>query len=334
MGILHANHNKASGEKGYATEWNANHIVEGDFDFNHYSGTNQVIESRTDYPAGPVEGQIIYRSDLNELQVYDGSAWLAVAGIDTSDWIKKDGSVDFDANQSMDGNKLIDLGAPTADTDAATKKYVDDSIVSPVRTDRGTATTNASGNATVVFGIMFEAVPVVVLTCEGSDNFAALTAVAANQFSLHVTKMSTSGTASAGSHRHTSTSHAHAVGTLANDTFAAHTHTGPSHSHTIQAGDDSEDYGCDFNLGSACGTGACVKDVVCRAFSRKNHTHYGATGSSGTGATSADGSHSHAISGQTAATTPGNTGSGGTHSHTLTLANGATVKVHWVAMEV
>jgi len=82
MGILHANHNKASGEKGYAPEWNANHIIEGDFDFNHYSGTNQVIESRTDYPAGPVEGQIIYRSDLNELQVYDGSAWLVVAGID------------------------------------------------------------------------------------------------------------------------------------------------------------------------------------------------------------------------------------------------------------
>lgn len=56
-----------------------------------------------------------------------------LANIDTAlglraldaDVIKKDGSVAFTGNQSMGGNKLTGLGTPTADTDAATKAYVD-----------------------------------------------------------------------------------------------------------------------------------------------------------------------------------------------------------------
>jgi hypothetical protein len=39
--------------------------------------------------------------------------------------IKKDGSVAFTADQSMGGNQLTNVGAPSASTDAATKGYVD-----------------------------------------------------------------------------------------------------------------------------------------------------------------------------------------------------------------
>ena len=42
-----------------------------------------------------------------------------------ADVIKKDGSVAYTGNQSMGGNKITNLGTPTADSDAATKAYVD-----------------------------------------------------------------------------------------------------------------------------------------------------------------------------------------------------------------
>jgi len=74
MGIKHSDV-KASGEKGFAAEWNKNHIVDGDIDMGQHQLTDNVIENRTDFPAGPVEGQIIYRTDLNKLYIYDGAAW-------------------------------------------------------------------------------------------------------------------------------------------------------------------------------------------------------------------------------------------------------------------
>jgi hypothetical protein len=42
-----------------------------------------------------------------------------------ADVIKKDGSVAFTADQSMGGSKLTNLGAPSSNSDAATKQYVD-----------------------------------------------------------------------------------------------------------------------------------------------------------------------------------------------------------------
>ena len=78
-GINHAA-TKSSGDKGYASEWNADHVQNGNHDLEQYSFLNQVIEGRTDFPAGPVEGQIIFRTDLNLLYIYDGSAWGALEG--------------------------------------------------------------------------------------------------------------------------------------------------------------------------------------------------------------------------------------------------------------
>jgi len=44
------------------------------------------------------------------------------------EFFNKDGSVAFTSDQSMGGNKLTDLAEPTADTDAATKSYVDTAV--------------------------------------------------------------------------------------------------------------------------------------------------------------------------------------------------------------
>lgn len=65
----------ASRDKGMATDWNADHKITGDADMDQYSWLNQVIENRTDWPAGAVEGQVIYRTDLDVVYVYDGTGW-------------------------------------------------------------------------------------------------------------------------------------------------------------------------------------------------------------------------------------------------------------------
>lgn len=59
------------------------------------------------------------QSALNELQTDINSRAL------DADVIKKDGSVAFTSDQSMGGNQLTNVGAPSASNDAATKQYVD-----------------------------------------------------------------------------------------------------------------------------------------------------------------------------------------------------------------
>jgi hypothetical protein len=48
-----------------------------------------------------------------------------VANIDVSPFVRKDGTIDFQANESMGGFKLTSVGTPTSGTDAANKQYVD-----------------------------------------------------------------------------------------------------------------------------------------------------------------------------------------------------------------
>lgn len=77
MGIKHEDV-KTAGETGLADEWNKDHTQDGNHDAEQHQFLNQVIENRTDMPAGPVEGQIIYRTDENELYTWDGTAWQAI----------------------------------------------------------------------------------------------------------------------------------------------------------------------------------------------------------------------------------------------------------------
>lgn len=79
MGIFH-NAVKTSHSKGLATEWNDDHKVEGNLDFRHYAAVNMVVENRTDWPAGPAEGRVIYRTDQHSFYVWNGTIWVSMTG--------------------------------------------------------------------------------------------------------------------------------------------------------------------------------------------------------------------------------------------------------------
>jgi len=57
-GIVHKRIVKSK-DKGLAVDWNDDHEITGNVDQNQKQFLNQVIENRTDWPAGPVEGQVI-----------------------------------------------------------------------------------------------------------------------------------------------------------------------------------------------------------------------------------------------------------------------------------
>jgi hypothetical protein len=72
----------------------------------------------------------IKKSQLDSLNItnsdIDNSAAIASTKLaDGANFIKKDGSVAFTADQSFGGNKITNVGTPTSNTDAATKAYVD-----------------------------------------------------------------------------------------------------------------------------------------------------------------------------------------------------------------
>lgn len=84
MGIKHTDV-KTSHSVGLATEWNKDHKIDGNVDMDQFSLTDNVIENRTSFPAGPIEGQIIWRSDLNEGYIFDGTNWKSL-GARTQYW--------------------------------------------------------------------------------------------------------------------------------------------------------------------------------------------------------------------------------------------------------
>jgi hypothetical protein len=114
MGIKHKAV-KQSGERGYATEWNDDHVIDGDVDFGKFKIKNIVVDSGTIFPSGPVTGQLFYRTDLGMLYFFDGTTWrtaLYFSGKHT-DLLNKevDGIIDH-ADNSITTEKLRD-GAVT-----------------------------------------------------------------------------------------------------------------------------------------------------------------------------------------------------------------------------
>ena len=55
--------------------------------------------------------------------------------LDLSNYLKKDGSVAMTGNLNLGNKKIVGLASPTSNTDAATKKYVDDNSGSPDLSD-------------------------------------------------------------------------------------------------------------------------------------------------------------------------------------------------------
>lgn len=76
MAIKHADV-MTSGQKGLASEWNKAHVIDGNVECNQHQHLEHVIENRTDWPAGPAAGQVIYRTDLKEFYIFNGTDWEA-----------------------------------------------------------------------------------------------------------------------------------------------------------------------------------------------------------------------------------------------------------------
>lgn len=99
MGIKHKAV-KQRGERGYASEWNDDHKIDGPVDFEKHQAENLVIENVTEFPSDPVKGQIVYRSDEKRLYIYDGSSWRKYLTY------KVDENVDFQKHQAK--NLVVD----------------------------------------------------------------------------------------------------------------------------------------------------------------------------------------------------------------------------------
>lgn len=78
MGIKHSVI-VTTGQKGQASDWNADHIFDSDADVAGFQLLTARIENRTTWPAGPAAGQIIFRTDLAEAYVWDGVGWVVVS---------------------------------------------------------------------------------------------------------------------------------------------------------------------------------------------------------------------------------------------------------------
>jgi len=78
MGIKHEDV-KVSGDVGRASEWNKDHKIDSPVDFDKNEAQSFVIENRTSFPAAPVLGQIIYRTDMLTYYFWNGTAWTALA---------------------------------------------------------------------------------------------------------------------------------------------------------------------------------------------------------------------------------------------------------------
>ena len=96
MGIKHEDV-KSTGDMGLASEWNKDHVIDSDVECGQHQHKEHVIENRINFPVGPVEGQIIYRTDENRLYVYDGANWQETATNPMEE--------DFD----MDKNEIVNL---------------------------------------------------------------------------------------------------------------------------------------------------------------------------------------------------------------------------------
>lgn len=71
------------GDKGTHEDWNKDHKQKGNHDCEQFQHLNHVLENRTDFPAGPVPGQIIFRSDFPNALIWTGTMWASLTPVAT-----------------------------------------------------------------------------------------------------------------------------------------------------------------------------------------------------------------------------------------------------------
>lgn len=74
MGIKHRA-TKQKGEKGFASEWNDDHVIDGDVDLNNKQIKNVVIDNKETTPTEAIEGKLFYNTTTKRLLYYDGTGW-------------------------------------------------------------------------------------------------------------------------------------------------------------------------------------------------------------------------------------------------------------------
>jgi len=65
-------------DTGQPEDWNDTHEITGNVDQEQNQFLNSVIENRTDWPAGAIAGQQVYRTDYNNGFIFDGTTWRSV----------------------------------------------------------------------------------------------------------------------------------------------------------------------------------------------------------------------------------------------------------------
>jgi hypothetical protein len=107
MGIVH-NRVVLRGDQAQAADWNEQHVQRDDHDCGSFQMKNIVIDNVAAFPASPLPGQIIYRTDLHRFYICNGTAWirlvqdpvydkiisiLAIAYPEVGDWFSDGGGV-------------------------------------------------------------------------------------------------------------------------------------------------------------------------------------------------------------------------------------------------
>lgn len=74
MGIKHIAV-KSPSDRGTAAEWNDNHHIDGDVDFEQHEIIQPVIENLAAAPVAPVEAQMYYNTVDKKLYIWNGTSW-------------------------------------------------------------------------------------------------------------------------------------------------------------------------------------------------------------------------------------------------------------------
>jgi len=142
----------ASKDKGLFSDWNADHKQKGDHDCEQHQHLNHVWENRNDWPAGPVVGQVVYRTDFNNFFGWNGTGWQSLTPVATV-VVAADGTGNYltiqegvDALPATGGVIYVKEGTYTS----ATRITINKDTVSIKGAGHGTIITNSLGDVHLI----------------------------------------------------------------------------------------------------------------------------------------------------------------------------------------